>query len=182
MSYKVNIEGGMQVTFEEVFQEFYPSMCACAYRFVRDRLAVEDIVQEVFILFWNRQGVYKTMADVKTFLYVAVKNRCLNYLRDHKESVDLDAVEVQERDGMFRDWVVEEEVYRLIDRAIDSLSPQSAKVIRLAIDGMQNKEIAEELNVSVNTVKTLKYNALEKLREMLKDHFYIVLWLVADSL
>ena len=74
--------------------------------------------------------------------------------------------------------MIEEESYRIISQAIDALPPQSARVIKLSLDGKQNKEIAELLGISVNTVKTLKYRSLESLKTSLKDYFYILLILL----
>jgi len=49
------------------------------------------------------------------------------------------------------------------------------------LDGKQNKEIAEILNISVNSVKTLKYNALSTLRLSLKNYFYLLILFLAEK-
>ena len=64
----------------------------------------------------------------------------------------------------FQDLVQEEEICRIIDDAIAQLPVQSAKIMRLTLDGKQNKEISEILNISVNSVKTLKYKSIDKLK------------------
>ena len=78
----------------------------------------------------------------------------------------------------FKNRLIEEETYRIVSHAIDSLPPQSSKIIKMCLEGKQNKEIAEILGISVNSVKTLKYNALSTLKEVLKDHFYILIILL----
>ena len=176
----VHIEEIGEVSFDEIFRKFYRSMCSCATHFLKDHDAAEDIVQEVFVSLWTKKSVFRTMSDLKTFLYVSVKNRCLNYIRDRKQQVDYDALSESEQEEEFKDWLIDEETYRMIDEAIGRLAPQSAKIMRLSLEGKQNQEIAELLDVSVNTVKTLKYNALDKLKEMLKDYFYVLLLLLCD--
>ena len=116
--------------------------------------------------------------SAKTFLYVSIKNLCFNYLRDKKETIDYTNQEVINREYHFKNRLIEEETYRIVSHAIDSLPPQSSKIIKMCLEGKQNKEIAEILGISVNSVKTLKYNALSTLKEVLKDHFYILIILL----
>ena len=64
---------------------------------------------------------------------------------------------------------------------MNALPPQSQKIVKMHLDGKQNKEIAETLNISVNSVKTLKYNALSSLKLSLKDYFYLLILLLAEK-
>ena len=70
--------------------------------------------------------------------------------------------------------VIEEETRRLIFTAIDSLPEHCRKVCLLNLEGMDNQEIADELQVSLNTVKFHKKNAYKLLRDKLKDQFYLL--------
>ena len=71
--------------------------------------------------------------------------------------------------------------YRIIDDAVNALPTQSKKIIKMHLEGKQNKEIAETLNISVNSVKTLKYNALYTLKHSLKDYFYLLILFLAEK-
>lgn len=173
-----SIRRGDVKAFERLFRAFYPSLCAVAMRFILERDAAEDIVQEVFIKLWNKREDYQKIPSLKTFLYVAVKNQCFNYIRDKKTIVDYTCPEVLNREELFVNSVIEEETYRIIDDAVNALPVQSARIIKLSMDGKQNKEIAELLGISVNTVKTLKYNALSNLKRALNDYFYLLLLLI----
>ena len=64
---------------------------------------------------------------------------------------------------------------------MNALPPKSQKIIKMHLDGKQNKEIAETLNISVNSVKTLKYNALSSLKLSLKDYFYLLILFLAEK-
>lgn len=158
--------------FEGLFREYYPSMCAVARRFVTDEIAAEDIAQEAFIKLWEKRSFHPEIADLKTFLYVLVKNRCYNYLRDKRPTTDLMSMDVA--DEWLKDHIVEEEAYRLVMKAIKTLPLQSSRIMELVAAGKQNAEISEILNISVSTVKTLKYNAIKTLRESLKDHIFLL--------
>jgi RNA polymerase sigma factor (sigma-70 family) len=72
----------------------------------------------------------------------------------------------------FDDFAFENEVYQLLYDAINSLPPNGKQVIELSMDGLKNKEIAKSLNISVNTVKTLKLRAYKFLREKLKKIYF----------
>ena len=176
-----DIKNGDIKAFEALFQEFYPSMCIVAMKIITDQSAAEDIVQEAFIKLWEKRSAYNDIPSLKTFLYVAVKNLCFNYIRDKKITVDYTSPEVENQEAVFKDLVIEEEAYRIIDDAVNALPPQSARIVKMYLDGKQNKEISEILDISVNSVKTLKYNALNSLRTILKDYFYVLLLFLAEK-
>lgn len=79
------------------------------------------------------------------------------------------------KDSFFHDAVVEEETCRILTDAIDKLPDQMRAIMRLAMEGKKNGEIAEYLNVSVETVHTLKKIAYKKLRIYLKDYYYFLI-------
>ena len=112
---------------------------------------------------------------------MSVKNLCFNYIRDKKVTVDYTSSEVENQEAIFKDLLIEEEAYRIIDDAVNALPPQSARIVKMYLDGKQNKEISEILGISVNSVKTLKYNALNSLKILLKDYFYILLLFLAEK-
>lgn len=175
------IKGGDMKAFEALFQELYPSMCAVATRFITDKDAAEDIAQEAFVKLWEKREAYEDIPCLKTFLYVSVKNLCFNYIRDKKVTIDYTSPEAQSREAVFKDFLIEEETYRVIDNAVNALSPQSARIMKMCLEGKQNKEIAEVLGISVNSVKTLKYNALDVLRRTLKDYFYVLMLFMMEN-
>lgn len=175
------IKNGDIKAFETLFQEFYPSMCIVATKFIADQTAAEDIVQEAFIKLWEKREAYKDIPCLKTFLYVSVKNLCFNYIRDRKVTVDYTSPEVEQQEAFFKDLLLEEEAYRIIDNAVNALPPQSAKIVKMYLDGKQNKEISEILGISVNSVKTLKYNALNSLKTFLKEYFYLFLLFLVEK-
>lgn len=176
-----DIKNGDIKAFEVLFQEFYPSMCIVATKFIADQTAAEDIVQEAFIKLWEKRNAYQDIPSLKTFLYVSVKNLCFNHIRDRKVTIDYTSPEAEKQEAIFKDLLIEEEAYRIIEDAVNALPPQSARIVKMYLDGKQNKEISEILNISVNSVKTLKYNALNSLRTILKDYFYVLLLFLAEK-
>ena len=80
-------------------------------------------------------------------------------MRSRKKLPLQQELKAADNEYFFRDILIEEETYRIIMEAIDALPVQSGRVIKLSLEGKQNKEISENLGISVNTVKSLKYKA-----------------------
>jgi RNA polymerase sigma-70 factor (ECF subfamily) len=161
-------------SFKAFFENFYPSLCLFANKYINDREASSDVVQEAFLYLWNRKDDVDSINSAKTYLFKYVKNRSLNYLRDHERRRK--NLNFQELDSeiFYRDNLIEEETYRIIYDAIKNLPPQGQKVIELSLDGLKNQEIADELSISINTVKTIKLRAFKAMREELKDNIFIL--------
>ena len=174
------IKSGDVKAFEELFEQLYPSMCVVAKSYVNDEEVAEDIVQEAFIKLWNNRENYENISSLKSFLYVMVKNISLNRVR--REKLDKkyeDSVEERQVES-FSHKIIEEETYRILHQAIDALPAQSKKIMKLSLQGAQNQEIASNLGISINTVKTLKYRALKMLRVTLKDYYFILILLLKE--
>lgn len=153
------------------FDLYYRSLCSFAYRYVEDNDMAEDIVQETFIYVWQNEQKFIDDIATKVFLYRTVKNKCLNKLKHFEVKAKVHELiqDETEEDSLFEKHFLHEETIRLFYQAIESLPNQSRAVIKLALKGLNNPEIAEDLGISVNTVKTHKKTAYNSLRIKLKD-------------
>jgi len=174
-----SIRSGNIEAYEGLFKKYYLSMCMVACRIVGDEDIAKDIAQEVFIRLWEKRETYDFEVTPDIFLYVAVKNRCFDYLRKQKKMPVQDNLSAADHEYFFRDILIEEETYRIVNEAIDALPAQSRRIMKLSLEGKQNKEISEELGITVNTVKSLKYKAMDVLRVTLKDYYYVLLLLLS---
>jgi RNA polymerase sigma-70 factor (ECF subfamily) len=157
--------------FEKIFERLYDRLCFFANKYVKDVNHSEDIVQDVFIKVWEKKLYFENQNKTDGFFYTAVRNKCLDFLRtkytkDFK-AYPTDELEILQTDVYFMSEVVQTETSALIEKAINSLPDQIAKVMRLSLEGCTNKEIAIKMNISVNTVKSYKKNAYIKFRETL---------------
>ncbi len=152
--------------FDRFVKEHFSSLCATAERFVKSPSAAQDIAQDVIIKYWeNREK--QNIASVSDYLFVMVRNASLNYLRSKKrEDIRHDNIRNEaEVEHEFFNLLVEEEYNQLLINAIDKLPKDNARVIRYSLSGYKNKEIAMLLGISINTVKTIKYSEIRKLRQ-----------------
>ncbi|KIO42754.1 MULTISPECIES: RNA polymerase sigma factor [Sanguibacteroides] len=166
------IQQGNELAFKELFDEFYQALCVFALTYVKDQVQAADIVQEVFIKYWNRRGDFDNLFKVKSFLYTVVRNDCLNTIRNNKEIRE--DISLIESDAFFVDNLVEEEAYRIFYNAVEALPLQTREVIQLTLDGLKNAEIAVHMGIAESSVHTLKKLAYKKLKVTLKDYYYLV--------
>jgi len=165
--------GNMQ-SYRLIFNELYSSMCLFSKKFLADFEDAEDIVQEVFIELWNQHSKFDSFEQIKAFLYTSIKNRCLNFkkkliVREKFAKTTLASTEL-----CFEEYVLETEVVQNINNAINNLSEQRKQIIILGMQGLKNNEIAEDLQISINTVKLQKKIAYSQLREKLKRPFLVL--------
>lgn len=165
--------------FHNIFERYYVALCLFANQYMENDEASADIVQDSFANLWQIRDDFFYLHQVKAFLYTAVRNKALNEL-EHSKVVWEYAQKVIEKkkDSFFHDAVVEEETYRIVADAIDMLPDQMRAIMKLAMEGKKNNEIAAHLNVSAETVHTLKRIAYKKLRKHLKDYYYFLFFLI----
>ena len=165
--------------FKNFFNDFFPSLVLFSKKYVNNNDTAIDISQEVFIKFWNHSVKIESLEQAKSYLYTMAKNNCLNFLKHKKvEESYYQNQQTTLQDISFKDNIIEQESNSIIYKAIEQLSPQSKKIILLSLKGYKNKEIAEELNISIITVRTLKNRALSKLKKYLNEYFYNILLLL----
>ena len=167
---------------EYFFREYTDVLYYRALGFVKDNLAAEDIVQEVFIRFWQLRKNLKITDSVPGYLCKAVDHRCHNYLEHLKVKHRYE--ESQRWEEMVEEGPEDEDELNIMRERlkvfVDSLPEKCREIFVLAcIEGLKYREVAERLDVSVNTVKTQLKSAYSKLRtEFNENDLKIILLLV----
>jgi len=165
--------------YKKLFDTFYSSLCLFSSKYTEDLELSKDIVQEVFIKIWQEQIAFGDDDNVKAFLYTAVKNKSLDYLKrkEYKTKTKLNLVNenILSSQTYFEKQVLIEETSRLVNEAINTLPYKCKRIIHLSLKGLGNKQISEELSISLNTVKAQKRIAYQKLRPLLKSTYLIII-------
>ena len=164
-----NIRKGNKEAFKKVFDTYFNALCAFGIRYISDRSVVEDMVQDVFISFWEKRQDFDHINAVKAFLYTSVRNKCLNQLKHQLviQKNEKELIRELESEQFFANHIIEEEVFNQLTTEIRNLPKSSQDIMILVLNGLTNSEIADELNISVNTVKTQKKIAYSKLKHKL---------------
>ena len=168
---------GDERAFKKLFDNFFNPSCAFVKRYIQEHEAVEDVVQDTFIHIWEKRGIYTDMVYFKAYLFKALRNNALYYLRQHRENEDVHPAIEDDSDSVLN-AIIEEEVHREIICAIDKLPPERRRIVVMSMNGCSQEEIAEKMNISVNTIKTQKRKAYAFLREELKNLFVFFLVLM----
>lgn len=150
----------------------------------------ENIVQDVFVDLWEKKELLAAPVNLAAYLFTAVKNRCLNYLR-HQSVKKIAEQQMQEEhrlamqagfhslEAFDPDIFSENDAQEIINRALGSLSERCRQIFIMSkIEGKRQKEIAAELNISVNTIETQMGIAYKKLRAELKNYVPLLLFLL----
>ena len=172
--------------FGLLYHQFYQGLCQYASQLTGDRYVAEEVVQDVFLKVWDkRKEVFSQDGSIRKYLFRMVHNQCLDILRKsrtRKESfIQLLPPEawarISESYGFDENLIEQldaEDLALRIQQFIAQLPAQCREIFtKSRFENKSNEEIATEMNLSENTVKTQIYRALRKLRE----HFYIF-WLI----
>ena len=158
------------IQFKELYKSNAPMLIFYAGKYV-NAITAEDLVQDVFISLLESDYKFKTENDIKYFLYGSLKNKCISHFRKQKvrDKYHKEVLSSQTDVEHFWDKVLEEDVYARLMAAVDTLPPQCKMVMMLTLEGLKIAEIAEKMEISVDTVKEYKSNGKRKLISRLKD-------------
>lgn len=173
---------------DDFFRNHYSALCYFAYSYLKNKEVAEDVVQNTFVnlLYNNSENKFDDEKHLKYFLYKSIKNSCLNELKKFAVQIkaldDLSIENNEESDFDTFQLIVRAETYKEILDAIDLLPDRCAEIFKLAyMEQLDNNEIAQQLSISINTVKVQKNNAKKILREHLKHLYPIVVFLFSLS-
>lgn len=183
-----DIRAGNIKTFEEVFVNYYPFLQKFAEGYVSNKDEASDIVQSVFLSFWERKEKLKEDTNLNNYLITLTKNQCLNYIKHLKAKqtyLQNQSYNVNELllnyyalEKLNENKLILNELSAMIESAINSLPEQCKEIFRMSrFENMKYHEIAEKLSISVKTVEKKMSISLEILRTVLKDYLFLFLLL-----
>lgn len=177
----IRLKEGMPSAYEELFKQTFPRMLGYCRLFIRDQAQANDLVQECFVKLWEKRSTIRSTQSIESLLFVMLRNKCLNFLRDQKLNVNdknINLIEENELQHLYQlDFIgmeeksVEEKLIEAIRESVEKL-PEKRKLVfmKTKIEGKKNKEVAEELGISVKAVEKHLHQAKEQIRtEMLKE-------------
>jgi RNA polymerase sigma-70 factor (ECF subfamily) len=172
-----SIKNGGIAALRELFNQTNKSLLKYSYSINHDRFLAEEVVQDVFVNLWNNRGNIEIKVSVKSYLYQSVHNLTINKIKQQKikhNSVSMLVSEefwqYLEETSPIDDSIIEkleaDDLENIIRKAIESLPDQCREIFILSRNyQMTNSEIAQKMNLSVSTVKTQIYRAIDKVRE-----------------
>lgn len=156
--------------FELIFKEFFRPLVWHAYKYLSNIEQAKDIVHNAFVKVWEKKDELDTDKNIKSYLFAAVTNLCINYLRDNKKIVNIEQTpETRKKSDTPIDTVEYNELEEKIIRVLDKLPTKTKEIFLMSRNlEMKNQEIADKLNVSVKTVEAAITKTLKELKNSLK--------------
>ena len=167
-----------------IFNKYYRDLCFYSNKIIRDFEISRDIVQEVFIKLWDESNKLPDSLEIKSYLYACVKNSSLNYIKKEasKDKYKAKILELLNSHVSNSTEVEYKELVQAVENTINSLPDSMYKIFDLSRnEGLKNREIAEELGISIKTVESNITKALKIFRENLKDYLPEVLLIALFS-
>lgn len=163
-----------QQAFKELYLVFFDKLYKFAFSILHSSEFAEEAVNDVFLNIWQKRKTLKNINSLTNYLYISTKNTSFNYLSKFRKerNTSLDDVLVRfEIDELTPETAFfTAEVRHEIEQAINQLPPKTKLVFQMAkVEGLKYKEIAEILNISVNTIDNHVATAIKKLSHTLKS-------------
>jgi len=186
----ISLKEGLPSAYEELFKQTFPRMVGYCKLFIQDKAQANDLVQECFVKLWEKRDTLKISQSVESLLFVMLRNRCLNYLRDqklHHAEKSINLVEENELQHLYQldftgkeEKSMEEQLLEAIHKSVENL-PEKRRLVFLKakVEGKKNKEVAEELGITVKSVEKHLHQAKEQIRQEMLVKFPLLSVLIA---
>lgn len=160
--------------FASVFNQLENRLFLFAFKITKSEASARDIIQDVFIKYWEQKDSFDRIENAEAYLFRATKNKAIDFLREMANNEKL-------RAGYFSNFILEEnstekeinrrEFNKLLGTAIKNLPDQRRLIYQLSqVEGYSRKEIAEKMDISESTVKNQLTSALATVRNFLKNN------------
>lgn len=173
-----------KVVFDYLFNYYYSSLCAFSMQYIDNRNAVEDLVQDFFVNLWVEAPQLKIKASLKSYLFTAIKNRCLDYQKHHKiieKYRTYVLYSIERTNDSTEHFFAESELRQAVQMSLSKLSPRCREIFECSrLNGLSNQEISIKFDISKRTVELQISNALKIMRKELAEFlpYWLIIWLI----
>lgn len=176
---------GDRRAFEYYFKEYYNSIVGFAIQFIGDKDKAGSIAQDAFVKLWENRGKVQKINGIRSFLYTSVKTDCLNLIRHNKVVRKYESKQLQARESSLHteilnslnfDSVTFSELESLIEKSIEEL-PDKCKLVfvKKRFENKKNKEIADELGITLKAVEANITRATKFLKLRLSHYVLLII-------
>jgi RNA polymerase sigma-70 factor (ECF subfamily) len=161
------LKEGDPLAYNQLFDKYYMPLCVYSLKYCDSFPLAEDIVQDLFVKLWDEKIYLKFDNAISPYLFKAVKNNTLQLIKKETKFVfqDIENVVNNLMEEEPLDFATLEEEKKKLFEQVEALPEKSKEVFKaIVLDNMKYKEVAEHLDISVNTVKTHYARALKQLR------------------
>ncbi|PRD47553.1 RNA polymerase sigma factor [Sphingobacterium haloxyli] len=175
---------GKETALSFLMDQYARALHFFAYKLIKDKQTSSEIVSDAFIKLWERKEHFEAIEPIKSFLYLVVKNACLDHLKHSRNKhryEDADLLELEATDQDILRKIIYTELVELVVQEVKKLPRQQARVLQLSVvEGKNIQEICDELGTTANTVYFARSKAVATLKKVLAQkrlslHYLFVL-------
>ena len=174
------LKEGNQLAFSIGYKTYAAQTFSLAFKYLLNKELAEDAVQNLFLKLWLKKEEIDETKPINRYLFTMLKNDLLNTLRDSKKNIYLleDCLSmVLELEDNSQNENLKQEQMNIIQQALEQLSPQRRKVFEMKVSGKySNQEIADKLNLSINTIKFQYSQSLKQIRATVGELSLLLLY------
>lgn len=152
------IAQGDEIKLAELYKLFHKRLQHFSRLIIRNDQIAEEVVDDVFVKLWARRNKINEIENLTVYLYIAVKNQSLNALSKKAQELITESfnyldIDIEEAVGSPDELMITSEMMHRMQAAVDALPPRCKMIFKLIReDGLRYKEVAQILNISVNTI------------------------------
>jgi RNA polymerase sigma-70 factor (ECF subfamily) len=165
------LQSGSEAAYQQLFDMYYRKLVVFALKYVGDPEVAKDLVQDLFLRMYEARREVRIQSSLPSYLYSALRNKCLNHMKQktvREKNTFLNPAAEPEGDVDLEEKMDAVELEAKIFELVSRLPDKCRKIFLMSrVDGKRNREIADELNLSVRTVETQISKALRSLRNSL---------------
>lgn len=174
------LQQGNEEVFESVFKQHFNSLHAYAFTILKDAVSAEEVVQSLFLKLWERKDALNIQTSVKSYLYRATYNDCMNILKHlqvrqkHQDHVSYFHDRTTENASS---KLQENELKNELQKALKLLPEKCRTIFQMSrFEELKYQEIADQLDISIKTVENQMGKALKILRHALADYLPLLVY------
>ncbi|MDH5826274.1 sigma-70 family RNA polymerase sigma factor [Sphingobacterium faecium] len=164
--------------FKEIVHSYYAQLCAFSVQFTDSLVVSEDLVQDVLLSFWEEKKYLLAKESLRSYIFMSVRNASIDYVRKNRLRIFID---LEEANYLAEEEISESELqlqHHYLHQLLDKLPKQERRVLlAIVVENKKYKALAEEMGISVNTIKTHFSRAMKFLRKNnIKIHTFFLFY------
>ncbi|QDH79910.1 RNA polymerase sigma-70 factor [Echinicola soli] len=176
---------GNEQAFSVLFEEYSPQVYYIGLKYLKSQDLANDVVQDTFLKLWNYRSYIDSSQPIKPLIVTFAKRIILNLIRDEKRKI-FKHLEIYAASSTYsnktEEQVIFNETHQVYQEAVKALPERRREVFLLkSAQGKSNEEVAEALDLSVNTVKSQYTKALRAIREFISNYYAVLALAVAAT-
>jgi RNA polymerase sigma-70 factor (ECF subfamily) len=171
---------GQERAFDFIFRSYYKALCVQALSYVKDMDIAQDFVQDCFIKLWEKRKDATEIESISSYLFIMVRNQCIDYLRKQKKMEDIQQADIKEYyENTIESTLVSKEFEEKLILTVASLPDRCRLAFEYSrFEGLTYNNIALKMGISKKAVEALITRALVTLKNELKEYLPLLLIMI----